>query len=264
MTENIFFIQNSEAARRKAKELTEGYKSQVKYLHEERERNEAHRLEAERCRKQLEQYKAIQLVLAGSEGEVNRMLHERGAFDGRSRDLAVLIVEMKKKIVDLKRERTLYEQKSHDSLRQCADLSRQLKSVQQELLESRLARAHPVMIQQAAPAKKRGLVLNKTEVLGPQARRPDSDLSSEDVESPAKDSSPASGSGGEAAVAEQCLPDRDDLSDLPLKSCGIFLGEKRKPLIQMNHNKEGKRLKLSGSLYENFQKQERRDEKVGV
>jgi hypothetical protein len=54
----------------------------------------------------------------------------------------------------------------------------------------------------------------------------------------------------------------NDSPGLPLKSCGIILGEKRKPLTEMNHNEDGKRLRLGVNLYENFKRQQNRDEKV--
>ncbi len=60
-----------------------------------------------------------------------------------------------------------------------------------------------------------------------------------------------------------------DLSDVdaspgpPLKSCGIILGEKRKPLTEARQlDGGGKRLRLGANIYENFQMQPHRDEKV--
>jgi len=262
-------LQDIEAGRRKAKELVEGYKTQVKFLQEERERNEAYRLEADRTRKQLEQYKAIQLVLSGSEGEVNRMLHDRGAFDGKSRDLAVLIVEMKKKIVDLKRERTLYEQRAHDSTRQAEEVRRQLKAAQAELLESRLARSHLETDHQAALALNQDLMRRQKErksaalaLTGGPRESQGLSCSDSSQESPAsRDSGPAVSSEPRANLDMSYV---DVSPSPPLKSCGILLGEKRKPLTEApEHNGGGKRLRLGGNIYENYQRQEHRDEKVG-
>jgi hypothetical protein len=263
---NSNFLQNSETGRRKAKDLIEGYKSQIKFLNEERERNEAFRLEAERCRKQLDQYKAIQLVLAGSEGEVNRMLHERGAFDGKSRDLAVLIVEMKKKIVDLKRERSLYEQRAQDSGRQCEELRRLVKSAQQELQESRLARAALERDHLAVLAENKDLRAREEELRSLQARL-ESSSSAEESGSPLE-YCPLSEDSVDKNIAQIPSSQQSETDSsspcLPLKSCGIILGEKRKPLTEMNFNEDGKRLRLGGNLYENFKRQKHRDEKVKV
>ena len=224
-------------------------------------------MEADRCRKQLDQYKAIQLVLAGSEGEVNRMLHERGAFDSKSRDLAVLIVEMKKKIVDLKRERTLYEQRAHESGRQCEELRRQLKSAQLELQENRLARTALERDHQAALVENKDKERELRNVQAQMARLGSSSSSSEELASPQKISlaTEPEFSGSGCLLLNQSMHSEEDSPCLPLKSCGIILGgEKRKPLTEMNHNDGGKRLRLGGNLYENYQRLEQRDEKVNL
>ncbi len=249
----------------------EGYKTQVKFLQEERERSEAFRLEADRTRKQLEQYKSIQLVLAGSEGEVNRMLHDRGAFDGKSRDLATLIVEMKKKIVDLKRERTLYEQRAHDATRQVDEARRQLKAAQAELQESRLARSHLEADHQAVLAQNQDLLRRRQkERKAPELHAAgrsegsqeglDSSSYSSSQESPADRNSVSS---SEPRLVTLDLSDVDTSPGPPLKSCGIILGEKRKPLTEARQlDGGGKRLRLGANIYENFQLQPHRDEKV--
>jgi len=264
----IVLLQNIEAGRRKAKELVEGYKTQVKFLQEERERSEGFRLEADRTRKQLEQYKSIQLVLAGSEGEVNRMLHDRGAFDGKSRDLATLIVEMKKKIVDLKRERTLYEQRAHDATRQADEARRQLKAAQAELQESRLARSHLEADHQAVLAQNQDLLRRQKErkahdfhAAGGSQEGLDSSSYSSSQESPADRNSVSS---SEPRLVTLDLSDVDTSPGPPLKSCGIILGEKRKPLTEARQldGGGGKRLRLGANIYENFQMQPHRDEKV--
>lgn len=255
-------LKTSETGRRKAKELVEGYKTQVKFLNEERERNESYRLEADRCKKQLDQYKAIQLVLAGSEGEVNRMLHERGAFDGKSRDLAVLIVEMKKKVVDLKRERSLYEQRAQDSGRQCEELRRQLKNAQQELQECRQAKAALERDHVATLAENKKLLAREREWSASRERLASSSGSTGEPGSPlarrwSEDDSP----GSVCPPPPGSPPPGPPLVAVPFKSCAIVLGEKRKPLAERNCDDGGKRLRLGGNLYENFKKVEQQDEK---
>jgi hypothetical protein len=79
-------------------------------------------------------------------------------------------------------------------------------------------------------------------------------------ESPADRSSVSS---SEPRLITLDLSDVDSSPRPPLKSCGIILGEKRKPLTEARQlDGGGKRLRLGANIYENFQMQPHRDEKV--
>jgi hypothetical protein len=70
-------------------------------------------------------------------------------------------------------------------------------------------------------------------------------------------------SSSEPPLVTLDLSDVDTSPGPPLKSCGIILGEKRKPLTEARQlDGGGKRLRLGANIYENFQMQPHRDEKV--
>merc|ERR1719376_639870 len=51
----------------------------------------------------------VELALKGQEGDLNQFLHERGAFDTRTKDLANLVILLKQKLVVVKVERSKAE-----------------------------------------------------------------------------------------------------------------------------------------------------------
>ena len=60
-------------------------------------------------RQKLENFKGVELALRGQEGDLNRFLHERGAFDAKTKDLANLVILLKQKLVAVKVERSKAE-----------------------------------------------------------------------------------------------------------------------------------------------------------
>ena len=87
-----------DSSRRKAKEQAEALKTQNRVLQEERFRYEEVKREAEELKHRLENHKSVELAIKGQEGELNKFLHERGAFDNKTRDLATLVVMLKQKM----------------------------------------------------------------------------------------------------------------------------------------------------------------------
>ena len=75
------------------------------------ERAKADQLEEEvkLIRTKLENFKGMELALKGQEGDLNQFLHERGAFDTRSKDLANLVILLKQKLVAVKVDRSKAE-----------------------------------------------------------------------------------------------------------------------------------------------------------
>ena len=79
----------------------------TRFLKEERNQYEKYQSDAEKYKLELENYKVIKRVINESTNDVNMLLHERGCFDRESKDLAFLVVQLKKTVVDLKRHKSL-------------------------------------------------------------------------------------------------------------------------------------------------------------
>ena len=55
------------------------------------------------------------IFLQGSIGDVNAILHERGCYSNDSRDLATLVVELKKKLAETRRSKALLDRQVQDA-----------------------------------------------------------------------------------------------------------------------------------------------------
>lgn len=53
--------------------------------------------------------------LQGSIGDVNAILHERGCYSNDSRDLATLVVELKKKLAETRRSKALLDRQVQEA-----------------------------------------------------------------------------------------------------------------------------------------------------
>ena len=102
-------IKSLEKARNKIKEQYEGIRSQAKLLQGEKVKCDAAMREAEHLRTKLENFKMVEVALKGQEGALNQFLHDRGAFDGRTKDLASLVILLKQKLAEVKQERSKAE-----------------------------------------------------------------------------------------------------------------------------------------------------------
>ena len=102
-------IKSLERARNKLKEQYEGVRSQAKLLQGEKIRCDEALREAELLRAKLENFKTVEVALKGQEGALNQFLHDRGAFDGRTKDLASLVILLKQKLAEVKQERSKAE-----------------------------------------------------------------------------------------------------------------------------------------------------------
>jgi len=100
-------VKKIELSKRKAEDNSHEYKAQVRFLKEERNQYEKYQSDAEKYKLELENYKVIKRVINESTNDVNMLLHERGCFDRESKDLAFLVVQLKKTVVDLKRHKSL-------------------------------------------------------------------------------------------------------------------------------------------------------------
>ena len=111
-------IKDLERKRLKLKDSVDSLKNQNRVLQEEKYKYEEARKAAEDLRLKLENFKSVEIAIRGQEGELNKFLHERGAFDSKTRDLATLVVMLKQKMVDVKKERTAAENKVKEASRE--------------------------------------------------------------------------------------------------------------------------------------------------
>ena len=102
-------IKSLEKVRNKIKEQYEGIRSQAKLLQGEKMKCDEAVREAEHLRTKLENFKTVEVALKGQEGALNQFLHDRGAFDGRTKDLASLVILLKQKLAEVKQERSKAE-----------------------------------------------------------------------------------------------------------------------------------------------------------
>ena len=66
---------------------------------EERFKYEDALKETQDLKLKLEKMKAAELAVKGCEGDLNQLLHERGAFDRKTKDIATLVIVLKKKVI---------------------------------------------------------------------------------------------------------------------------------------------------------------------
>jgi len=128
-------IKDLERSRRKAKEQADALRTQAKVLQEERFTYEEARREAEELKHKLESYRSVELCIRGQEGELNKFLHERGAFDNKTKDLANLVVTLKQKMVDVKKERTVAQNRLKESSRDQGIDKRKVKELEGQVAE---------------------------------------------------------------------------------------------------------------------------------
>jgi len=128
-------IKDLERSRRKAKEQADALRTQAKVLQEERFRYDEAKSEAEELKRKLENYKSVELSIRGQEGELNKFLHERGAFDTKTRDLATLVVTLKQKMADVKKERTVAQNRLKEASRDQGMDKRKVKELEGQVAE---------------------------------------------------------------------------------------------------------------------------------
>jgi len=128
-------IKTLENSRLKAKGQADSLKNQNRVLMEERFRYEEARKEAEELRHKLESQKSVELAIRGQEGELNKFLHERGAFDTKTRDLATLVVMLKQKMADVKKERTAAQSKLAEMSREHGMDKKKVKELELKVAE---------------------------------------------------------------------------------------------------------------------------------
>ena len=102
-------LKKMEVSGKKLREQYDGLRSQKMLLQGERARAEELEQELRQVRNKLETFKGVEVALRAQEGDLNQFLHERGAFDMRTKDLANLVIMMKQKLAAVKVERSKLE-----------------------------------------------------------------------------------------------------------------------------------------------------------
>ena len=102
-------LKKMEVTGKKLREQYDGLRSQKMLLQGERARAEELEQELRQVRNRLETFKGVEVALRAQEGDLNQFLHERGAFDMRTKDLANLVIMMKQKLAAVKVERSKLE-----------------------------------------------------------------------------------------------------------------------------------------------------------
>ena len=125
-------FKTSEENKLKAKKQVDGYRNQARVLQVQvpggPERGggvEAEVGELQKCR----------IIYSGQEGELNKFLHEKGAFDHKTRDLATLGVMMKQKMADVKKERSMAENRLKEASREQAMERKKVKELEVQVGE---------------------------------------------------------------------------------------------------------------------------------
>eukprot|EP00092_Neocalanus_flemingeri_P007824 GFUD01008445.1.p1 GENE.GFUD01008445.1~~GFUD01008445.1.p1 ORF type:complete len:419 (-),score=157.21 GFUD01008445.1:144-1400(-) len=128
-------LKTLERSRQKYKEQADALRTQSRALQEERFRYEEARREVEELRHKLESFKSVELSIRGQEGELNKFLHERGAFDSKTRDLATLVVMLKQKMADVKKERCVADSRLREVSREQGMDKRKVRELEVQVAE---------------------------------------------------------------------------------------------------------------------------------
>ena len=109
-------IKKLEHDKRKYKEQADGMRTQNKVLQQERFKYEDALKETQNLQMKLDKLKSVEVAVKGLEGDLNQLLHERGAFDRKTKDIATLVIVLKKKLAEVKKERSIYEGKLRETV----------------------------------------------------------------------------------------------------------------------------------------------------
>ena len=108
----------------------------INLLQEERFKYEDALKEAQDLKLKLEKMKAVELAVKGCEGDLNQMLHERGSFDRKTKDIATLVIVLKKKLAEVKKERSIYEGRLRETVGKHEMEKRRVKEQENKLAEA--------------------------------------------------------------------------------------------------------------------------------
>jgi chromosome segregation ATPase len=124
----------SDKARRDAEAKTKDYKYQIKIWLEEREQYCKMQIEYESVKQKLAKYSLVEKSLEGSIGDVNAILHERGCYSNDSRDLATLVVELKKKLSETRKMKAMLERQNSEAMGKRDNERKKIRSLSVQVL----------------------------------------------------------------------------------------------------------------------------------
>ena len=131
-------IKSLEQTKRKYKESLDGLKAQNRILQEEKFKYEDALKEAADLRAKLDKFRAVELAVKGLDGDLNQFLSERGAFDRKTKDLATLVVVLKKKLGEVKKEKNVYEGRLRETTGKHERDKRKINELEKELVEAQV------------------------------------------------------------------------------------------------------------------------------
>ena len=111
-------------------------RTQNRVLQEERYKYEDALKETQEVKGKLEKYKAVELAVKGLEGDLNQFLHERGAYDKKTKDISILVIVLKKKVAEVKKERSHYEGRLREEAGKHEMAKRKLKDLEVQLAQA--------------------------------------------------------------------------------------------------------------------------------
>ena len=129
-------IKTLEQNKRKYKETSEGLKAQNRILQEEKYRYEDALKEANDLRLKLDKMKGVELAVKGLDGDLNQYLSERGAFDRKTKDVAILVIVLKKKLAEVKKERVHLEGRLRETVGKHERDKKKVKDLEIQLSEA--------------------------------------------------------------------------------------------------------------------------------
>ena len=88
--------------------------------------------ETQEVKGKLEKYKAVEIA------DLNTFLHERGAFDKKTKDISTLVIMLKKKLAEVKKESSLslYEGQLREEAGKHEIAKRKLQDLEVQLAET--------------------------------------------------------------------------------------------------------------------------------
>lgn len=126
-------MKNLEQAKSQLRAQYEGMRNQARVLQGEKIKFEEAVREKEELKHKLANYKGVEIALRGQEGALNDFLNERAAFDPRTKDLAILVISLKQKLAEVKRERGKTDNILKDVERQAGIEKKRVKELEDQV-----------------------------------------------------------------------------------------------------------------------------------
>jgi len=232
----------SDKAKRDAEAKTKDYKHQIRIWLEEREQYCKMQIEFQTVKEKLAKYSLVEKSLEGSIGDVNAILHERGCYSNDARDLATLVVELKKKLGETRKTKALLERQISEATGKRDEERKKIKTLSVQVSDLKTLSDHKEDEVKFLKSTNEELEeeneslkvkLEKQERMIKSLRDKEKDLaaSKENLGSNVFDLSSESDGSRENESQELTFMESPQVS---YRSCAIAVGEKRKALSQLS------------------------------